>query len=151
MGCRPVTSKFRRKDDSSGNFTVDELVLKMLRQPRVVLAAVPASTVHPAAPLETRVLAKAILPCRPSVIGMGVAAVSAEVLTTVSAPQRESGQAAPGPVVGVAVPATYRLPPLSSPTVAPPGTGIGASAGAKVGDAVPKSTETTLEAVPPHS
>src|SRR5882724_2318604 len=95
-----------------------------------------------------RLLAKAIFSWVPSVMGIGAPAVSELALITVNAPQRESGQAAPGPVgAGLGVPATYRLAPFISPTVAPE-TGIGAL---KVAVAFVKSAKTTLAAVPPHS
>src|ERR1700756_1817273 len=111
IGWKPVTSKFCRKEDSCGNVVVDELVLKMERQPRTVSVAEPGSTVQPLAPTYTRLLANAILVCCPSVIGIGVPAVKEVAFITVNAPQRESGHAAPGPVSALApcgVPATYR-------------------------------------------
>src|SRR5215467_2351380 len=86
----------------------------------------------------------------PSVMGTGAPAVRFPVLTVVRAPQRESGQAAPGPVSAFGpwgVPATKRLPPLSNPLVAPPGTGTTAlNVAGTAGEAKTplKSTETTL-------
>src|ERR1051326_5419926 len=96
MGWRPVTSKFWRKEDSCGNVTPDEPVLKMLRQPRTVLAAVPGSTVHPREPIYSRLLAKAMFSWSPSVMGLCAPAVRADVLMTVNTPQREIGQPATG-------------------------------------------------------
>src|SRR5215467_9803575 len=105
MGWKPVTSKFWRKEDSWGNATADEPVLKMLRQPRTVLAAVPGWTLHPREPMYIRLLAKAIFSWSPSVMATGFPAVSAPVLITVSSPQLEIGQVRPPGSVGE-VPAT---------------------------------------------
>src|SRR6478609_8574100 len=105
MGWKPVTSKFWRKEDSWENVTADEPVLKMLRQPRTVLAAVPVWTVHPREPIYIRLLAKAMFSWSPSVMATGFPAVSAPVLITVSSPQLEMGHVSPSGSVGD-VPAT---------------------------------------------
>src|ERR1043166_7450942 len=87
-------------------------------------------------------------------MGRELLTVKEPVLMMVKAPQRESGHAAPGPVVGAALPATYRVEPFSKPTVAPPGTETGVltvPGTAGVLNTPLKSTETTPAAVPPHS
>src|SRR5689334_17089384 len=105
MGWRPVTSKFWRKEDSWENVTADEPVLKMLRHPRTVLAAVPGWTVHPRETIYSRLLAKAMFSWSPSAMATGFPAVSAPVLITVSSPHCEIGQVRPRGSVGD-VPAT---------------------------------------------
>ena len=62
-------------------------------------------------------------------MGRELLTVNEPVLMTVKAPQRESGQVAPGPICGAALPATNRLEPFSRPTVAPPGTETGVLTG----------------------
>src|SRR5512140_1502630 len=105
IGWRPVTSKFWRQEDSVGKTAAEVPVLRIDRQPRTVLAAEPGSTVHPLAPTETRLLAKAIFSWSPSVMGIAAPAVSEAALITVSTPQREIGQPATGGGCG-GVPAT---------------------------------------------
>src|SRR6266700_273375 len=105
----PVTSKFWRNEDSSGNFVLELPVLKIVRHPRVVLAAEPGSVVQALAPTYRRlVLVNAIFRCTPSVIRTGgVDAVREPVLMICRVPHRESGQAGPGTITdGTGVPAT---------------------------------------------
>src|SRR5258707_2515447 len=116
----------------------------MERQPRTVFCGDTEPGVQLLAPTYTRLLVViANCWCRPSVMGMGAPAVRLPVLITWSVPQAGSKHPAGGTV---GVPATYRLAPLSRPTVA-----------AETGMLVPKagtplkSTRTTLAAVPPHS
>src|ERR1700694_6049576 len=85
------------------------VVLKIVRQPVVVPGEAPAEVVQADAPIKSRLLLPIrILVCKPSVIVTGAEAVMVLVLTVWTVPV---------PLLGD-VPATNKLEPLSSPTVA---------------------------------
>src|SRR5580765_6710549 len=131
-----VTPKLARRLENSGNNTVLDVVLKMVRQPRTLPGTLLFTGVQAIAPTYSRWFARPIFPWWPSVMFTGADEVIAAVLTICSVPVE--------PPTGV--PATYKLLPLSRPVVAA-ATGTEAT----VAGGPLKSTSITLAEAPAHS
>src|SRR5579872_3075190 len=144
IGWRPVTSKLVRNELNSGKTSPEELVLKMVRQPRIKPVLASLTGVQAEAPMYKRLLlAMVILVCSPLVMLICAEAVEFPVLMVCKLPPA----AQTGVAVATGAVATNKLEPLRRPTVAPQ-TGMGVP---KTGVAPLKSSETTLAADPPHS
>src|SRR5215472_10522958 len=157
IGCRAVTLKFWRSDDSGGMAgSVLALVSKTARQPCTKLAATDV-TVQSLDPTYRRLLEViAMTWCRP----LGITPEPAFVTANVPASTFCRVPCA----IPAGVPATKRVEPLSNPTVAPvtapgavgPATGVSATGcapggGAKLTELKSTSITPAPLAAPPHS